>query len=250
MSGCSRMRSTATLSPWTTLNRPSGSPAALQQLGQQQRRRRVLLADGFRTKALPHARALANIHTGTMTGKLNGVIPATTPRGWRMEYTSTPVDACSLYSPLRRWGTPQANSMFSRARATSPRASAVTLPCSEVRWRPAPCGWRRPARGSGTCTSLRRDTEVARQAGKACPRHGDGGVDLVGGGQVDLGLLLAGGRVPDRPSSASAGAGTMRPPIQCDMRAMVAFLRSGTATGRASGTARGPCGRRTGRSRR
>jgi hypothetical protein len=29
MSGCSRIASTATLSPWTTLNTPSGSPASL-----------------------------------------------------------------------------------------------------------------------------------------------------------------------------------------------------------------------------
>ena len=28
MSGCSRIRSTATLSPWTTLNTPSGTPAS------------------------------------------------------------------------------------------------------------------------------------------------------------------------------------------------------------------------------
>jgi hypothetical protein len=36
-------------------------------------------------KALPHAIALAHIHSGTITGKLNGVMPATTPSGCRME---------------------------------------------------------------------------------------------------------------------------------------------------------------------
>ena len=41
-------------------------------------------SDGFRMKVLPHATALANIHMGTMAGKLNGVMPATTPSGWRM----------------------------------------------------------------------------------------------------------------------------------------------------------------------
>ena len=51
---------------------------------------------GFRMKVLPHARALANIHIGTIAGKLNGVMPATTPSGCLMLYTSTPVDACSL----------------------------------------------------------------------------------------------------------------------------------------------------------
>ena len=34
--------------------------------------------------------AIGNIHIGTIAGKLNGVIPATTPRGWRMLYVSTP----------------------------------------------------------------------------------------------------------------------------------------------------------------
>ncbi len=51
---------------------------------------------GLRTKVLPQARALANIHIGTMPGKLNGVMPATTPSGCLMLYTSIPVLACSL----------------------------------------------------------------------------------------------------------------------------------------------------------
>ncbi len=52
-------------------------------------------SEGLRMKAFPHAMAFANIHIGTIAGKLNGVIPATTPSGWRIEKTSTPVDACS-----------------------------------------------------------------------------------------------------------------------------------------------------------
>ncbi len=40
---------------------------------------------GLSTNVLPHARALANIHIGTIAGKLNGVMPATTPSGWRIE---------------------------------------------------------------------------------------------------------------------------------------------------------------------
>src|SRR3981081_2179457 len=89
-SGWARMASTATLSPWTTLNTPAGSPARAQSsamsidaLGS--------FSDGLSTKVLPQSMALANIHIGTMAGKLNGVMPVTTPSGWRMEYTSTPV---------------------------------------------------------------------------------------------------------------------------------------------------------------
>jgi len=39
--------------------------------------------DGLSTKVLPHAMALANIHIGTIAGKLNGVMPAHTPTAWR-----------------------------------------------------------------------------------------------------------------------------------------------------------------------
>ena len=35
---------------------------------------------------LPQAIAIGNIHIGTMAGKLNGVMPATTPTGCRIEY--------------------------------------------------------------------------------------------------------------------------------------------------------------------
>ena len=42
-------------------------------------------SEGLRTNVLPQAMAFANIHIGTIAGKLNGVIPATTPSGWRIE---------------------------------------------------------------------------------------------------------------------------------------------------------------------
>ena len=65
------------LSPWTTLNTPSGS-RPLQQLGQEQRADGSF-SDGLRMNVLPQAMALGNIHIGTMAGKLNGVMPATRP---------------------------------------------------------------------------------------------------------------------------------------------------------------------------
>ena len=42
-------------------------------------------SDGLSTNVFPHASAGAHIHIGTIAGKLNGVIPATTPSGWRIE---------------------------------------------------------------------------------------------------------------------------------------------------------------------
>ena len=64
-------------------------------------------------KEFPQAMALASIHRGTMTGKLNGVIPATTPTGWSTVCTSTPADTSVEWAPLSRWGMAQANSTFS-----------------------------------------------------------------------------------------------------------------------------------------
>ncbi|SHS55849.1 Uncharacterised protein [Mycobacteroides abscessus subsp. abscessus] len=84
----------------------------------------------MRTNAFPHARAGPAFQSGIMAGKLNGGIPATTPRGWRMEYTSMPVPAPLVYSPLIRWGMPVANSQTSSPRSISPLASARVLPCS------------------------------------------------------------------------------------------------------------------------
>ena len=49
------------------------------------RARRVAFSEGLRTKVLPQAMAIGNIHIGTMAGKLNGVMPAHTPSGWRSE---------------------------------------------------------------------------------------------------------------------------------------------------------------------
>ena len=51
---------------------------------------------GFSTKVLPQAIATGNIHIGTITGKLNGVMPATTPSGWRIVQLSMPVETWSV----------------------------------------------------------------------------------------------------------------------------------------------------------
>ena len=52
-------------------------------------------------KVFPHAIAIGNIHIGTIAGKLNGVIPATTPSGWRIDQLSTFVPTFSENSPFR-----------------------------------------------------------------------------------------------------------------------------------------------------
>src|SRR5581483_3279107 len=84
MSGCASNASTATLSPWTTLNTPSGRPASASSSAVSIDAEGSF-SDGFSTNVFPQASAGAHIHIGTIAGKLNGVIPATTPRGCRIE---------------------------------------------------------------------------------------------------------------------------------------------------------------------
>ncbi len=109
------MASTASLSPCTTLRAPSGRPAsfiswASSRLAEGSR------SDGFRMKVLPQASAIGNIHIGTIAGKLNGVIPAQTPSGWRTDQLSIAVPTFSANSPLSSCGMPQANSTISSPR--------------------------------------------------------------------------------------------------------------------------------------
>ena len=67
-------------------------------------------------KALPQASAGHIFHIGIIAGKLKGVIPATTPSGWRIEYMSMPGPAASVNSPFSRCGAPMQNSATSRPR--------------------------------------------------------------------------------------------------------------------------------------
>ena len=83
-SGWSSSRSTATLSPCTTLKTPAGRPASAHSSAMK------LAADGsfslgLRMTALPAAIAMGKNHIGTMAGKLNGEMMPTTPSGWRIE---------------------------------------------------------------------------------------------------------------------------------------------------------------------
>ena len=82
--GCVSSASTASLSPCTTLRTPSGRPASFHSAAT------ALTADGsfslgLMTTALPQAMATGTNHSGTMAGKLNGLMTATTPRLWRIE---------------------------------------------------------------------------------------------------------------------------------------------------------------------
>src|SRR3954452_4231653 len=166
MPGWCRMASTASLSPWTTWNTPSGRPASFSSSARI-REAEGTRSDGFRMKQLPQASATGNIHIGTMTGKLNGVMPATTPSGWRSEWLSTRVPTFSVTSPLRSSGAPVANSTTSTPRASSPLASERTLPCSAVMTRAMRSSFSSSSRRNRIRTRARRSAGVCAHFGNA-----------------------------------------------------------------------------------
>ena len=154
------------LPPCTTLNTPSGSPAAASSsasLTEADGSR----SDGLSTNALPHAIAGTNIQIGTMAGKLNGVMPAATPSGARTLCVSTPRATPEECSPLRWVAMPVAWSTTSMPRASSPRASSTVLPCSEVMMR-ASSSWCSSSKARNLNMTLARlAAGVADHAGNA-----------------------------------------------------------------------------------
>ena len=116
---------------------------------------------------LPAAIAIGKNHIGTMAGKLNGLMTPTGPSGWRIEDTSTLVEAFSVIPPLSRWGMPQANSTTSRPRETSPSASETTLPCSAVMISASSCLRALSSSRKLNRIAVRLANDVSRHAGKA-----------------------------------------------------------------------------------
>ena len=80
--GCSSRASTATLSPCTTFSTPSGRPASCMSFASHTAADGSF-SDGFSTTVLPVAIASGKNHSGTIAGKLNGLMMPTTPTGWR-----------------------------------------------------------------------------------------------------------------------------------------------------------------------
>ncbi len=115
----------------------------------------------------PVAIATGCIHIGTMIGKLNGVIPAHTPSGWRNECRSTSVETWSENSPLVSSAIPHAYSTTSIPRTTSPLASSTVLPCSAAMIRASSSVCSTTSSRNLNITRARRTTDVSAQASKA-----------------------------------------------------------------------------------
>ena len=75
-----------------------------------------------------------------------------------------------MNSPFSSWGMPQANSITSIPRATSPRASSSTLPCSAVISRARSSRWRSASSRKAKRIRERAVSDVSRQAVQAAPR--------------------------------------------------------------------------------
>ena len=89
------------------------------------------ISDGLSTIVFPRTSAFGMLQCGTMLGKLNGTIDATTPTGVRSVRHSTP-RLTSRTAPVAICGSEQANSVSSIALSHSARASDMTLPCSST----------------------------------------------------------------------------------------------------------------------
>src|SRR6478735_8553325 len=214
-SGWVRSASTASASPCTTVCTPSGNPAS-RTSSASNNDADGSFSDGLCTNALPHASALASIHIGTITGKLNGVTPATTPTGWSTVCTSMPADTSELCAPFRRCGMPHANSTQSSPRATSPRASSSTLPCSAV------ISAARSSRRASTSSrrrniaTLRRLSDESRHSAAAATATLTAASTSADEANATSAVCTprAGSKTGPRRAAAPS---TRRPPIQCPM---------------------------------
>src|SRR4051812_45768026 len=99
--GFSNSSLTASLSPLMTVQTPSGKPASVHS-SEKNNAEQGTRSDGFKMTELPTATAILVMASGTITGKLNGEIAATTPRGAFAEYTLIFPPTLTEYSPFNR----------------------------------------------------------------------------------------------------------------------------------------------------
>ena len=159
-------------------------------------------SDGLSTTALPHAMAFGTIHSGTMHGKLNGVMHPTTPIGWRSDRTSTPPDDLRREVALQQ--------LRHAARELDALEAALHL-AGRVGQRLAVL--RGDDRGQLVLAAhhrlAHREQHVGALAERAVAprplrldRDRDGRVHLLDGGEIDLRGDGSGGRVVDGAGAA------------------------------------------------
>mmetsp|Transcript_2476 Transcript_2476/g.2914 ORF Transcript_2476/g.2914 Transcript_2476/m.2914 type:complete len:208 (+) Transcript_2476:740-1363(+) len=130
ISGWSQMAFTTSAQPFTRFTTPSGTPASWSS----SMTRNIVLgtfSEGFRIMQLPVVMAIGSVHIGTMIGKLNGTIDATTPSGSRISWHVTP-RLTSRNLPWAIAGREAAQATVSFPLAMEPYASPRFLPCSST----------------------------------------------------------------------------------------------------------------------
>ena len=119
--------------PVTMLSHPGGSPASAMVSASSPADSGVR-SDGLSTTAQPAARAGATLCSTRLSGKLNGVIAATTPNGWGMVKPSGVTPGVISSNWTASAGSRRASSAAMRsvdtARPTSTRAAVMGLPAS------------------------------------------------------------------------------------------------------------------------
>ncbi len=131
---------------------------------------------------------------GIIIGKLNGVMAATTPRGWRIIISSMPGAMSSLLTPCIIDGIPHATSTFSMDRRISATLSVKVFPHSSVMvrarslmlssssvfslnngWMRSPAGLRRHSRKAISADCAARSTSCAGDSGTSANTSADAG---------------------------------------------------------------------------
>src|SRR5436190_6774636 len=115
------MAVTISLSPLTMLNTPSGSPASFNNAANLAELNGTF-SEGLSIIQFPSATAFGIVQLGTMLGKLNGTMDATTPNATCSVLHSTPLLTSST-SPVTSCGSDTANSVSSILFSISATAS-------------------------------------------------------------------------------------------------------------------------------
>ncbi len=164
--------------------------------------------------AFPTATAILICASGTIIGKLNGEIAATTPSGYFAEYALIFPPTLTEYSPFTKCGAPIAKSTDSIPRVTSPFASSIVFPLSRqiIAKSSSKCCVNKLRKFNKTCA--RFATETSRHAGNAaCASAMASRVSsLVASGTFAMTSPVVGLKTsPNRPLCPS----TFCPPIKC-----------------------------------
>ena len=173
--------------------------------------------EGFSTTVLPAAIAIGKNHSGTIAGKLNGLMMPTTPSGWRERVD---VDAGRDVLGVRALdvGAGHARRRTRRPpvpRAISPRGVGEHLAVlgGEDRGELAACGALSSSRNANI-TAWRFAIDVSRQSGERPGRGLHGGVDVGGRGEPHLLLHDAERGVVDGRRCGRTSPATDAPSIQ------------------------------------